>query len=454
MASFQKKIICTPKGESESLVRCLSAFDLTLMGVGAIVGAGIFVVTGVVAATHTGPSIVVSYILAGMACLFSALCYAELAASIGGCGSAYGYAYAGFGRLMAWVIGWDLLLEYSLSIAAVAVGWSSYVNGLLVSVNIHMPNALLQGPYGGGVVNIGALLIVVALGLLLAGGIESSKRINNLIVGIKLAVILLFIVIASVHVDTQNWVPFMPFGWLGIAKGASLIFFAYIGFDAVSTAAEEVIHPQRNLPIGIVGSLVIATVLYILVSGLLTGIVSYKLLNVASPISYALALIGAKTAAGVVGIGAIAGLTTVLLVLFYGLTRIFFAMARDGLLPEFFAVLHERSNSPTRIIVCCGLLIASVAAFIPINTLAELVNIGTLMAFTMVCAGVLVLRRTQPDLPRPFRAPCMPYTPIFGMLSCLYLMVNLPWFTIARFVVWFLIGMVIYILYGRKRVKV
>lgn len=450
MGSFQKKLGCSSQKGGLSLVPCLSALDLTLMGIGAIVGAGIFVVTGVVAATHTGPSIVVSYIIAGFACLFSALCYAELAASIGGCGSAYGYAYAGFGRLMAWVIGWDLLLEYSLSIAAVAVGWSSYVSGLLISLNIHIPKALLQGPGGGGVVNMGALLIVLVLGCLLALGIQSSKRVNNIIVGIKLSVILLFIIIASMHVDPKNWVPFMPFGWLGIAKGASLVFFAYIGFDAVSTTAEEVINPQRSLPIGIVGSLIISTILYILVSGLLTGIVSYKLLNVASPISYALLIIGYKTAAGIISIGAIAGLTTVILVLFYGLTRIFYAIARDGLLPKFFAVLDGTSKSPIRIITCCGVLIASFAAFFSINTLAELVNIGTLMAFMMVCAGVLILRHTQPELPRPFKTPFMPYTAILGILSCLYLIVNLPWFTIMRFVVWFLIGIVIYIFYGRQ----
>jgi len=450
MELFRKKRIDFPEDETKSLVRCLSALDLTLLGIGAIVGAGIFVITGVVAATETGPGIVYSYIIAGLACMFSALSYAELASSIGGCGSAYGYAYAGFGEVIAWIVGWDLLLEYSISIAAVAVGWSSYFNDLLLTLKIHVPKLLLQGPAMGGVVNIFALIIVCSLGLLLICGVKSSARVNNIIVGVKLSVILLFIIIASNHVEASNWVPFMPFGWIGIVKGASLIFFAYIGFDAVSTTAEEVLDPQRSLPIGIIGSLLIATVLYMVVSGLLTSIVSYKVLNVAAPISQALILIGHKTAAGIIGVGAVAGLATVMLVLFYGLSRIFFAMARDGLLPKYFAVLHEKTKTPARIIVLCGVLIAFTASFFPIDELAELVNIGTLFAFTMVCGGVLILRHTQPDLPRSFKTPASPYFPILGMLSCLYLIVNLPWLTILRFIVWFIIGVGIYFSFGRK----
>lgn len=449
MNLFRKKSIYRLTDESTSLLRCLSAFDLTFLGIGAIVGAGIFVVTGVVAATETGPAIVLSYIIAGLACLFSALSYAELATAVGGCGSAYGYAYVGFGEVIAWIVGWDLLLEYSISIAAVAVGWSSYVNDILLSLKIHVPLRLLQGPVGGGFINLFAFAIVLVLGALLMAGVKSSTRINNMIVGIKLAVILLFIIIASTHVDRHHWVPFMPFGWAGVAKGASLIFFAYIGFDAVSTTAEEVVNPQRDLPIGIIASLFIATILYIIVSGLLTGIVPYQTLNVASPISEALLIIGYKVAAGLVGVGAIAGLTTVMLVLFYGLSRIFFAMARDGLLPRYFAVLHHKTKTPARIIVICAWLMASIAAFVPIGTLAELVNVGTLVAFTLVCGGVLILHYTNPSLPRPFKTPCMPYVPILGILSCCYLIVHLPWLTIARFIVWFIVGMVIYFLFGR-----
>ncbi|TAL63931.1 MAG: amino acid permease [Legionella sp.] len=451
MDLLRKKDIHSSFEQSETLVRCLSAFDLTLLGIGAIIGAGIFVITGVVAATHTGPAIILSYIIAGFACLFSALSYAELATSIGGCGSAYGYVYVGFGELIAWIVGWDLLLEYSISISAVAVGWSSYFNNLLLSLNIHLPQYLVLGPYSGGVINLFAAFIIMVLCGLLIWGAKLSTQINNVIVAVKLSVILVFIIIATMHVETNNWVPFAPFGWAGITKGASLIFFAYIGFDAVSTTAEEVINPQRDLPIGIIGSLLISTILYIVVSGLLTGIVSYKVLNVASPISYALILIGYNTAAAIIGIGAIAGLTTVMLVLFYGLSRIFFAMARDGLLPLYFSALHEKTKTPVRIIILSSVIIAFIAAFIPIGTLAELVNVGTLVAFTMVCCGVLILHYTKPSLPRPFKTPFMPYVPLLGILSCLYLIINLPWFTILRFIVWFIMGLIIYFSFSYQR---
>lgn len=450
MDLFRKKNIQNTFDQATSLHRCLSAFDLIMLGVGAIIGAGIFIITGVVAATQTGPAIILSYVIAGLACLFSALSYAELAAMVGGCGSAYGYAYIGFGEVIAWIVGWDLLLEYSVSVSAVAVGWSSYLNDLLLSLNIHIPKLFLQGPMNGGIINLFAVIIIATLSVLLIWGVKTSVRVNNIIVGVKLSVILLFIVIASTHVETNNWVPFMPFGWAGVTKGASLIFFAYIGFDAVSTTAEEVINPQRDLPIGIIGSLFIATALYIVVSGLLTGIVSYKTLDVASPISHALILIGHKTIAGIVGVGAIAGLTTVMLVIFYGLSRIFLAIARDGLLPKYFSIIHEKNKTPTRIILFCAVFIALIAGLTPIGTLAELVNIGTLFAFAMVCGGVLILHYKKPGLHRSFRTPCMPYVPILGILSCLYLITNLAWMTILRFVVWFSVGMIIYFAFGRK----
>ena len=450
MDLFRKKNMLNSNDSASSLVRCLSAFDLTLLGIGAIIGAGIFVVTGVVAATQTGPAIILSYIIAGFACLFSALSYAELATTIGGCGSAYGYAYIGFGEVIAWIIGWDLLLEYSISISAVAVGWSSYFTDLLLTLKIHIPNALLHGPTDGGIINLFAVIIIALLSGLLTWGVKTSTRFNNIIVGIKLLIIILFIIVASLHGETNNWVPFMPFGWSGVIKGASLIFFAYIGFDAVSTTAEEVINPQRDLPIGIIGSLLISTLLYILVSGLLTSIVSYKTLDTASPMSSALIMIGYNTIAGIIGIGAIAGLTTVMLVLFYGLSRIFYAMARDGLLPQYFSVIDKTSKTPVRIIVFCALFITFIAGFIPIDILVELVNIGTLVAFTMVCSGVLVLHYTKPNLPHSFKTPCMPYVPIFGILTCLYLILNLPLATLFRFIIWFGIGMIIYFLFGRK----
>ncbi len=450
MDLFRKKAINNSIIDREHFRQCLSALDLTLLGVGAIIGAGIFVLTGVVAATHTGPAIVYSYVMAGLACAFAALSYAELAAMIGGCGSAYGYAYAGFGELIAWIVGWDLLLEYAISVSAVSVGWSSYCADILAALKIPFPVALLHGPIGGGIVDILSMAIIGALTVLLILGIKSSVRFNNLMVLIKLLVICLFIAIASMNVDPKNWVPFAPFGWAGVMKGASLIFFAYIGFDAVSTAAEEAINPQRDIPIGILGSLVICTILYIVVSGLLTGIVKYTDLNVASPISQSLLMLGYKLAAGLVGVGAIAGLTTVMLVLFFGLSRIFFAMARDGLLPQYFALTHKKTKTPARIIVLCGVLMALIAGLVPLDGLAELVNIGTLFAFIIVCVGVMVLRYRQPDLKRPFKVPFMPFIPIMGVICCSYLIAYLPWVTLLRFGIWMFLGMIVYFTFSRR----
>lgn len=450
MDLFRKKEVRQVIDSGERLVRCLSAVDLTLLGVGAVIGAGIFVLTGIVAATKAGPAIVLSYMVAGLACAFSALSYAELAAAIGGCGSAYGYAYAGFGELIAWIVGWDLLLEYAISVAAVSVGWSSYFNDLLLSCKIHLPYYLLHGPFQGGLMNVLSLGIIAFLTLLLGIGVKSSTRFNHVMVILKLLVIILFIVIAGAHVDPRKWHPFMPFGWDGVMEGASLIFFAYVGFDAVSTAAEEALNPQRDLPIGIIGSLTACTIIYIVVSALLTGIVYYPGLNVASPISHSLLILGQRAAAGLVGVGAIAGLTTVMLVLFYGLSRVFFAMARDQLLPRYFSVTSAKTRTPLRIIVLCGVLMGSVSSLVPISDLAELVNIGTLFAFIIVCGGVLILRRTQPSLSRPFKTPFMPYVPILGIISCTYLIINLPWTTLLRFVVWMIVGIVIYFSYSRS----
>ncbi|WP_131782052.1 amino acid permease [Legionella gresilensis] len=449
MDLFRKKLIIEHSHSEGHLAKCLSAFDLIFLGVGAIIGAGIFVLTGIVAATQAGPAIIFSYVMAGFACAFSALSYAELASLVGGCGSAYGYAYAGFGELIAWIVGWDLILEYSIAVSAVSTGWSGYFNDLLKTMRIGLPHHLLKGPFDGGWINILAPSIILLLAVLLIWGVKTSSRFNNLMVFIKLAVILLFIVIASMNVEPANWSPFMPFGWIGVMHGASLIFFAYIGFDAVSTAAEEAINPQRDLPLGIMGSLIICTILYIIVSGLLTGIVHYSSLNEPSPISHAMLLLGHKVAAGLIGVGAIAGLTTVMLVMFYGLTRIFLAMARDGLLPKLFAHTSTHSKTPIRIILICGILMALIAAIIPISDLAELVNIGTLFAFIIVCIGVIILRYKHPELPRPFKTPLMPLIPVLGVISCLYLVIHLPWVTILRFVIWMVIGLIIYFVYGQ-----
>lgn len=449
MDLFRKKAIREMADTEYHLTKCLSALDLTLLGVGAIIGAGIFVLTGIAAATQAGPGIVFSYLLAGLACAFSALSYAELASSIGGCGSAYGYAYAGFGELLAWIVGWDLLLEYAISVSAVSVGWSGYANDLLLALHIHLPYSLLHGPTAGGAVNILSFAIISLLTMLLILGVRSSARVNNAMVLIKLFVIMVFIFVASANVDSTNWEPFLPFGWSGVVQGSALIFFAYVGFDAVSTAAEEAINPQKDLPVGIIGSLILCTVLYIVVSALLTGIVHYTSLNQASPISHSMLILGHKFVAGLIGVGAIAGLTTVMLVMFYGLSRVFYAMSRDGLLPKGFSKLHPHRRTPVRIILLCGFLMASIGALVPINELAELVNVGTLFAFIIVCGGVLILRRTQPDLPRPFKTPYMPYVPILGIISCSYLIYNLPCVTLLRFVIWMVIGIVIYFSFSR-----
>jgi len=432
------------------LKRVLSATDLTLLGIGAIIGAGIFVLTGIAAATQAGPAIVLSYVVAGLACAFTALSYAELAAMIGGCGSAYGYAYAGLGELVAWIIGWDLILEYGVATAAVAIGWSGYVNNALTALGLPLPMALLKAPAEGGILDLPAVLIVLTLALLLAIGVRQSARFNAVMVLIKLLAIAIFIGVALFHVQPANWHPFMPFGWQGIMGGAALIFFAYIGFDAVSTAAEEAINPQRDLPIGIIASLAVCTVIYMLVAGLLTGIAPYSTLESPSPVADSLLRIGYPWAAALIAAGAIAGLTTVMLVLYYGLTRVFLAMSRDGLLPPLFSAIHPRTHTPVRVILAGGALIAAIAGFTPIGKVAELVNIGTLAAFVLVCGGVLVLRHTRPELKRPFRTPFSPVVPLLGIGFCLYLMLSLPAETWWRFLVWLIAGLVVYFGYSRR----
>lgn len=431
------------------LRRCLTAFDLTLMGIGALIGAGIFVLTGIAAATKAGPAIIFSYALAGFACVFSALSYAELASSIGGCGSAYGYAYAGLGEFFAWIIGWDLLLEYGVSTSAVATGWSGYFSDMLQSIGFKLPMYLRSGPFEHGIFNLPAALIVFIVMVLLAIGVKESARFNALMVIIKLSVLGIFIAVACSHFNSALWHPFLPFGKQGIVNGAALIFFSYIGFDAVSTAAEEAKNPERDLPIGILASLVICTFLYMIVSGLLTGIVHYSALNVASPVAFALLQIGHRALAGMVAAGAIAGLTTVILVMYYGFTRVFLAMSRDGLLPHFLGVVNPKTLTPVRIILGVGVLMIINAGIIPFHHLAELVNIGTLTAFVMVCVGTIILRYTKPTLHRPFKTPFSPLFPAIGALLCLYLIVSLPAFTIIRFIVWWVIGFVIYLCYSR-----
>lgn len=464
MSLFRTKPIDTDLTRERGLKRVLGAWDLTLLGVGAIIGAGIFVLTGITAANMTGPAIVLSFIVAGFACGCAALSYAEMAASIGGSGSAYGYGYAALGELPAWIIGWMLICEYGVAIPAVSAGWSGYAVNGLEAIGIHLPAALTHAPgdpTSPGLINLPAFLIVAALGGLLAIGAKISAQFNAIMVAVKVAAIAIFIVVAFGHVNAANWVPFIPdavikpdgssaFGVAGIFTGAATIFFAYLGFDAVSTAAEETRNPGRDLPIGILGSLFACTALYILVSGLLTGIVPYTELGVASPVAHALLKIGQDWAAGLISVGAIAGLTTVMLVMYFGLTRILFAMAKDGLLPPFFAYVSPKTGTPLGSILLAGLIMLLFAGFVPLGRLAEIANIGTLGAFVVVCFGVIVLRRTRPELPRPFKTPASPLIPILGVLSCGFLMLQLSSHTWTAFGGWMLIGLATYFLYSRR----
>jgi APA family basic amino acid/polyamine antiporter len=443
------------------LKRCLNAFDLTMLGIGCIIGTGIFVLTGVVAAQHSGPAIVLSFIVSGTACAFAALSYAELAGAIGGAGSAYGYAYSGIGEFVAWIIGWDLILEYSVATSTVAIGWSGYFGKIMELLGIHLPHALTNAPLDGGIANVPAMAIVLLLSVLLSIGVQESARFNTVMVFVKLTAVVIFIVVAAPHINPANWHPFIPaattdasgqshFGLSGVFTGASVIFFAYIGFDAVSTAAEETVNPQRNLPIGIIASLVICTILYIVVSGILTGVVHYDQIDIKAPIADALKQLGIGWAEALVSIGALAGITTVMLVLYFGLTRIVMAMARDGLLPKPMAVINPKTQTPVRLIVGSGVVIALIAGLFPIGKVAELVNLGTLAAFFLVCASVIVLRRTRPDLKRPFRTPLVPLVPILGMLFCGFLMYKLPTLAWIGFVIWSAFGLVLYFVYSRS----
>jgi APA family basic amino acid/polyamine antiporter len=438
------------------LRRALGALDLTLLGIGAIVGAGIFVLTGVAAAKYAGPAIVLSFIVSGFACAMAALCYAEFAAMIPVAGSAYSYSYATMGELVGWIIGWDLVLEYAVGAAAVAVGWSGYLTVILQGLGIHLPVAITHAPGSapGAIINLPALLIVMLITYVLFIGISESARINSIIVGIKLVVIAAVIIVGAFFVKPENWSPFAPMGWSGVMKGAAVIFFAYIGFDAVSTAAEEVVDPNRDLPLGILGSLFVCTLLYILVAGVLTGMVPAHMIDVNAPLASAFVLRGMHALSGFISLGAVAGLTSVLLVLMLGQSRVFFAVSRDGLLPPAFSKIHPKYRTPYIPTTLTGFAVGITAALLPIQEIAELTNIGTLFAFVLVCFGVWILRHVEPDLKRPFRTPLVPLVPILGVVFCVYLMASLPVVTWIRFFVWLLIGLVIYFTYGRFHSKV
>lgn len=456
---FRKKSISQMLEQTESkhgsLRKALGAFDLTMLGIGAIIGTGVFVLTGVAAAKYAGPALVLSFVLAGLACVFAALCYAEFASTVPVSGSAYTYSYAAFGELVAWILGWDLILEYGVASAAVASGWSGYAQGLLAGFGIHLPTELTSAydPAKGTIIDLPAVLITAVITALLMMGTRESAKFNNVMVFIKVVVILLFLAVGIGYVKPDNWTPFMPYGFAGVATGAATVFFAFIGFDAVSTAAEEVRNPQRNMPIGIIASLLICTVLYIAVSLVLTGIVPFELLNVKNPVSFALEFVHQDWVAGFISLGAITGITTVLLVMMYGQTRLFFAMSRDGLLPAIFSRVNEKRQVPRQSTLIVGGLVALFSGLLPLHKLAELTNIGTLFAFIVVSAGVLVLRRTNPGLRRAFRVPLVPLVPILAILFCSYLIYSLPAGTKIGFLIWLVVGTVVYLAYGRRHSK-
>src|SRR5687768_4411447 len=463
-----EKLVSDAETGGKSLKRSLSAWDLTLLGVGAIIGTGIFVLTGTAAANQAGPAITMSYLAAGLACAFAALCYAEFASMIPVAGSAYTYAYATLGELVAWMIGWDLILEYAVGSMTVAIGWSGYMQRLMAGAGLEMPLALSAAP-PVGVFNLLAMLIVLVIMVLLVIGVRESARANAFLVAVKLVAIVIFLGAGFAFVRPENWSPFAPYGWSGIMAAAAVVFFAYIGFDAVSTTAEEAKNPKRDLPIGIIASLVVCTILYLSVAAVLSGIIpviqfrsaadalpgvamvspeeSVRFLN--APVAYALAVINQDWAAYLVSAGAVAGITSVLLVMLLSQPRIFFAMSRDGLLPRNVSKVHPRFGTPyiTTIITC--VIVALVAGVTQIQTVGEMTSIGTLFAFVVVCAAVLMLRYKRPDAHRPFRVPGGPVFPILGILSCAYLMLSLPVITWVRFLVWLDIGLIIYWFYGR-----
>lgn len=467
-----KKPVHLIQAESEKgeLKRTLSAANLVSLGIGCIIGAGIFVMTGQAAAEHAGPAIVISFVLAGLCCAFAGLCYAELASMLPVSGSAYSYAYASLGEIFAWIMGWLLLLEYGLAASTVAVGWSGYVVSFLGNFGIVIPETLTKPTIMlgenkewifTGNFNLPAMLGIAAVSALLVAGVKESATVNNVIVFIKVAVILLFIAVGLFYVNPENWTPFIPeavpggddkYGWDGILRAAGIIFFAYVGFEAVSTAAQEAKNPQRDVPIGILGSLVICTVIYMIVSLVLTGIVKYDTLAVPDPIAVAVDAIHLPWLAFIVKIGAIAGLSSVMMVLLYGQTRIFYTMSRDGLIPAAFSKVHPKFQTPHINTMVVGFIVAIMAGMTPISILGDLVSLGTLTAFAIICFSVMYLRHKEPNLPRPFSVPYPKVTPILGILCCGYLMWGLKGMLITlKF--YFVAGLLIYFLYSRKHSK-
>jgi basic amino acid/polyamine antiporter, APA family len=464
-----------------SLKRTLGPLNLTALGIGAIIGAGIFVLTGQAAALFAGPAVPLSMVLVGIACAFAGLCYAEMASAVPVAGSAYTYSYATMGELVAWIIGWDLVLEYAAGAATVGVGWSGHLVDLFKNFGIVLPDRLTNAPTAwctaenvanavagcahsglnltGAILNLPAVLIVAIMSTILVIGIKESATVNNFIVILKVSIVLLIVVVGLAHITPANWHPFIPknsgtwgtYGWSGVLRGAGLVFFAYIGFDAVSTAAQEAKNPQKDLPIGILGSLAICTVLYVVVSAVLVGMVPFQELNVNAPVAYAMEKVGAPGWIRIlIDVGAVLGLGSVILVMLLGQSRVFYSMSRDGLMGRWGSQVHPKFRTPYLSTIITGVAVGLATGILPLQLLGQLVNIGTLLAFVLVCIGVLILRKTRPDLERPFRTPWVPVVPILGVICCIGLMATLPADTWIRLIVWLIIGLVIYFGYSRK----
>lgn len=471
---FKKKSIDSLLEESNSsggLHRSLSTANLVFLGIGAIVGTGIFVITGTAAANFAGPALTISFLISAICCIMAGLCYAEFAAMIPVAGSVYSYSYTTMGEIWAWFIGWVLILEYLFACSSVAVGWSGYFNSFSADLGISLPTAFSSAAFDytssgwiwtGNIINFPAVAIVVLLSSLLMGGIQQSSAINNLIVFIKVAVILLFIGFGLGHIDTSNWSPYIPentgsfgsFGWSGILRGAGVVFYAYLGFDALSTAAQEVKNPQKSMPRGILISLLTCAILYIAVTAVLTGIVNYKELNDDAPIALAVDRVPSlEWLRPFIKLGAIAGLSSVILVMMMGQSRIYYAISKDGLLPSYFSRIHNKRRVPHIATIVACVVTSLFAGLFPLHILSELVSIGTLFAFTVVCVSIVVLRKTQPDIKRPFKVPFSPYLPILGAGICILQMVSLPFATWLRLIIWTIIGFIIYFTFGIRNSK-
>ncbi len=459
--------------DEKGLKRTLSSRSLVALGVGAIIGAGLFSLTGIAAAEHAGPAVTLSFVLAAVGCAFAGLCYAEFASMIPVAGSAYTYSYATMGEFMAWIIGWDLVLEYALGAATVGVSWSRYLLELLNKYGIHLNPKFICSPWetitlgdgtivDGGYINLPAILIVSLLSLLLIRGTKESANINNFLVVLKVAVVILFIVLGWQYIDTANYSPYIPentgvkgqFGWTGIAAGAGTVFFAFIGFDAVSTAAQEAKNPQKGMPIGILGSLVICTILYVLFAHVMTGLVPYtEFAGDAKPAATAFAVTGYDFLQTGLIVAILAGYTSVILVMLMGQSRVFYTMSKDGLLPPFFGDIHKKFRTPWKTNLFFMFFVSLFAGFVPVSDLGHMVSIGTLLAFTLVCIGILVMRKKMPDAPRAFKTPFVPFVPLAGVVDCLYLMYSLPYESWIRLVIWMALGVVLYFVYGKKNSK-